>query len=70
MQPEEIKALLILKKVTITMIAKDCGVSVPTVSQVINYRAKSARIETAIANKLGKTREEVFSLKQSLTKTA
>ena len=60
MQPHEIRAALVLARVTITSIARDLGVKPPTVHAVITGKRPTPRIRQAIAEAIGRPVEEVF----------
>lgn len=60
MTPKEIRAQLILRGIRQRDIAIQLGVRPSSISQVINRKAHSTRIEWAIARALGKARHDVF----------
>ena len=60
METNEIKSLLALKKITVTSIAKNIGVSQPSVSLTIKGTTVSSRIRAAIAEALGLTVSEIW----------
>ena len=64
MKPNEIRAELVLKGITITSIAKAEGTKQPNVSAVISGNQKTKRIQVAVAKAIGKTVEEVFPITQ------
>ncbi|MGL5839111.1 MAG: helix-turn-helix domain-containing protein [Sphingorhabdus sp.] len=55
-----IKLMLRTKRISFTELAHANNVTVSTVSLVSRGRAKSARLETALAAELGLTREELW----------
>jgi lambda repressor-like predicted transcriptional regulator len=55
MHPEEIKAALRIKGVTLTALASELGLSRSMVTQVIYGYARSKRVEERIAQLLGKS---------------
>lgn len=61
MKPERIKAKLILAGKTQRQIARELNVTESAVSLTISGRSRSARIEQAVAQAIGKPREEVFN---------
>lgn len=60
MNRNQIRAALLLKGVTLTAIARKCGVSTASVSRVIARQTTSKRIRAAIADAIGRPEEEVF----------
>ena len=60
MTRNEIRAALLLKGVTLTAIAQECGVSTASVSRVIARQTTSQRIRAAVAAAIGLPEEEVF----------
>jgi len=60
MKPNEIRAALLLLNVRPAEIAKRLKVSRAAVSSVISGNLKSARIQEAIANIIGKKIEEIW----------
>ena len=60
MKPNEIRAALLLQDVRPTEIANRLQVSRAAVSSVIGGNLKSARIQEAIANIIGKKIEEIW----------
>lgn len=54
MHPEEIKAALRIKGVTLTALAQQLGLSRSMVTQVIHGYARSKKVEDLIAQTLGK----------------
>lgn len=60
MKPNEIRAALLLQDVRPTEIANRLKVSRAAVSSVISGTLKSARIQEAIANVIGKKIEEIW----------
>lgn len=60
MKPNEIRAALMLKNITITDIAKQLGAKRSNVSMVIYRVRPTPRIRTAIAEAIGKPVDEVF----------
>lgn len=67
MQSKEIKAELVLNEITLTSIAKQVGVSIPLVSQVISGRATNPKVKAAIAASIGKPVADVFPEKADAT---
>lgn len=60
MKPHEIKAGLQLAEIKQTDIAREVGVCISVVNQVISWRTRSRRVEEAIARALGKNIDDVF----------
>ena len=60
MKPQEIKAALIKNKITQVSIARDIGVSQPSVNMVIEGRLVSRRIRQAISDKVRIPFEKVW----------
>ncbi|MBE3574570.1 MAG: helix-turn-helix domain-containing protein [Firmicutes bacterium] len=60
MTPREIRAQLMLRGIRQQRIAEQLGVRAAAVSQVIDRKARSARIEAAIARAIGRPVHEVF----------
>jgi transcriptional regulator with XRE-family HTH domain len=60
MNSEEIKKILKEKRIKITDIASDLGVSQPTVSLTIKGTTVSSRIRAAIAEACGKPVSEIW----------
>lgn len=58
--PEEIKASLILKKITQNSIAKKLGVTPSMVSMVIHGTEKSPKVRKGIAKVLGKRVRDIW----------
>lgn len=58
--PEEIKASLILKKITQASIAKKLEVAPSLVSMVIHGTDKNKKVRRAIARALGKKVRDIF----------
>jgi Ner family transcriptional regulator len=54
------KAALVLREITLADIARDLGVTYQHVWQVVVGRRRSARVEEAIAERIGKPPEKVF----------
>lgn len=61
MQPNEIKAALVLAGVRQVSIARKARFSGPYVADVIAGNRRNARIEQAIADAIGKEPDEVFA---------
>lgn len=66
MHPEEIKAAMRMNGVTAARLSEELDLSPATISQVVNGRATSRRIQERIAEIIRKPREEVFPPKESL----
>lgn len=60
MNPSKIKALLVERDITITAIARELGVSQPSVSLTIKKRGRSYRIEKHIADILHRRYEDLW----------
>ncbi|MDX2270357.1 MAG: helix-turn-helix domain-containing protein [Cyanobacteriota bacterium] len=60
MHREEIKAQLRLKGSSLAGVSRELGVTKQTVNAVLAGKGRSKRIETAIAQKLGLSVEEVW----------
>ena len=63
MAPNEIRAEMMLRGITTTAIAKECGCSQSAVSQVINRSSswfKGFRIRKVIAKRIGKQTWEIW----------
>ena len=58
--PEEIKAALLIKRITMKSIADDLGVTPPCVYLVVGGRGTSHRVQQAVADKLGLPFEQVW----------
>jgi transcriptional regulator with XRE-family HTH domain len=56
----KLKAMLVLCGVTMTDIAREKGVTQPTVSAIVAGRGRSFEIEQAIADKLGVSYEALW----------
>jgi predicted transcriptional regulator len=60
MKPNEIRAELVLRKITLVSIAKKLGIAVPSVSQVLVRKRTTAYVREAIAEAINKPVSEVF----------
>lgn len=60
MKPNERRAELVRRGVKVASIARELGITGPSVSQVINERRSTPRIKEAIAKAIGKPVDEVF----------
>ena len=69
MTPKQIKRALEDAGYTQVMIANECGVSAPTVSQVIKGICSSHRIRCHIAEVINKPVDGVFKIKPNPTRT-
>lgn len=69
MHPEEIKAQLRMRRVTLTALADSLGVSRSMVSHVICGKARSARIQRRIGELLGKNVNAIWPPVQPLRRT-
>jgi len=70
MKPNEIRAGLIIKGITIASIANKLGIKPTNVSFVIAGTRTTPRIQTAIAEALGKPVDEVFPITPEEEKAA
>lgn len=68
MEPNEIKAHLILKQITLSSIAKKLGVTRGAVSQVIHNIHSNPRIRKAIADALEKPVNEIWPERENQSK--
>jgi lambda repressor-like predicted transcriptional regulator len=66
MHPEEIKAALRIKGVTLAALAQELNLSRSMVTQVIHGYARSKRVEERIAQILSKSVEAIWKHKPSL----
>lgn len=66
MHPEEIKAALRIKGITLVALATELGLSRSMVTQVIHGYARSKRVEDRIATALGKPVSAIWNHKPSL----
>lgn len=69
MHPEEIKAALRIKGVTLAALADQCGVSRSMVTHVIHGYARSAHIQERISQILGKPVDAIWKHKPVLRRT-
>jgi predicted transcriptional regulator len=60
MTPNKIKSMLVERGISISSIAKNLGVSQPTVSQTIKGTTVSFRVREAISNAIGKPIEKLW----------
>lgn len=60
MKPNEIRAALVLRGITVTSIADRVGAKRPNVSMVISGARPTQRIRAAIAEAIGKPVDKVF----------
>lgn len=63
MHPEEIKAALRMKGVTLAALADDLGISRSTVCLVVGGKGTSARVQNAIAKQLDKPVNSIWTPK-------
>lgn len=61
MQPNEIKAALVLARVRQSSVARKTGFSQPYVSDIIAGNRRNARVEREIARAIGRDVDEVFA---------
>ena len=66
MHPEEIKAALRMKGITLAALAEQCGVSRSMVTHVIHGYARSAHIQQRIAGIIGKSVDAIWKNKPVL----
>jgi lambda repressor-like predicted transcriptional regulator len=55
-----VRALLLSKGIRLVDIARRLGVSVPTVSKVVAFKARTRRVEEAVSEDLGLVREDFW----------
>lgn len=60
MSPLDRKVALLRREKTVTEIANELGVTISHVSQVINGKRRSPRVEHAVAELIGKPVTQVF----------
>lgn len=60
MDPKKIRALLVERGIKITTIARDLGITQPSVSLVISRNSRSYRVEKEISDRLGKPYERLW----------
>lgn len=70
MHPEEIKAALRIKGITLVALATELGLSRSMVTQVIHGYARSKRVEDRIAKALGKPVSAIWNHKPSLRRAS
>ncbi len=70
MHPEEIKAALRIKGVTLTALAQEMGLSRSMVTQVIYGYARSKRVEERIAQILGKSINAIWTMPKPVLRRA
>lgn len=70
MHPEEIKAALRMRGVTLAALADEAGVSRSMVSHVVNGYAKSAHLMERISQVIGKPVDAIWKAKPVLRRTA
>lgn len=63
MHPEEIKAALRMKGVTLAALADDLGISRSTVCLIVSGKGTSARVQNAVAKLLGKPVSSIWQPK-------
>lgn len=66
MHPEEIKAALRMRGVTLAALADEAGVSRSMVSHVVNGYARSAHLQQRIASVIGKPIDAIWEPKPAL----
>lgn len=66
MHPEEIKAALRIKGITLVSLALELGLSRSMVTQVVHGYARSKRVEERIAKALGKPVKSIWQHKPTL----
>lgn len=69
MHPEEIKAALRIKGITLTALADDLGKSRSMVTHVVHGISRSKKIEERICQILGKPRDAIWKTKPTLRRT-
>ena len=69
MHPEEIKAALRMRGITLSALADEAGVSRSMVSHVVNGYAKSAHLMERIAQVIGKPIEAIWKPRPALRRT-
>lgn len=69
MHPEEIKAALRIKGVTLAALADELGKSRSMVTHVVHGHSKSRAIEDRISQILGKPRDLIWKTKPSLRRS-
>lgn len=70
MHPEEIKAALRIKGITLVSLATELGLSRSMVTQVIHGYARSKRVEDRIALALGKPVAAIWNHKPALRRSS
>lgn len=65
MHPEEIKAALRMKGVTLAALADQLGISRSTVCLIVGGKGTSARVQNAVANLVGKPVSAIWPPKPS-----
>lgn len=60
MRPDDIRAELVRRRITMSQIARECGVSVTLVYYVIHGRRSNAVVKKAVARHLGMSSMEIF----------
>ena len=70
MHPEEIKAALRIKGITLTALAQELGLSRSMVTNVIHGHARSKRVEERIAQILGKSVSAIWVLPKPVLRRA
>lgn len=70
MHPEEIKAALRMKGMTLTALADELGLSRSMVTHVIHGHARSQRVQERIASLLGKSIGAIWASKPVLRRQA
>jgi len=65
MTPNEIRAELIRRNITVTSIAKQLGLKQPNVSAVIRGGRRTPKVRKAIADAIGKSVSEIWPVQES-----
>jgi len=69
MHPEEIKAAMRIKGVTMSMLADEMGVSVTSVARVVNGTTRSQRIQDRVSDIVGKPVKVLWPAQVRLRRT-
>ncbi|UJB63602.1 helix-turn-helix domain-containing protein [Acidovorax sp. YS12] len=70
MHPEEIKAALRIKGITLTALAQELGLSRSMVTHVIHGHARSERVEQRVAQAIGKPATALWAAPKRLRRVA
>jgi len=70
MHPEEIKAALRIKGITLTALAQELGLSRSMVTHVIHGHARSERVEKHVAQAIGKPVTALWAAPKRLRRVA